>query len=115
MDGDSRIIVYVDLPESLPSDKPPAIDGYYPDLYCAAVDGQPVYVGEAKTVNDLESRHSRDQLAAYLRFLSVRGTGSLVVAVPWRAVPSARSLVRSIQRLNGTRSVPTFFLERLPG
>ncbi len=108
-------IMYSDLPENLVDDKPPSINGYFPDMYCVSRDGKPIYIGEAKTVRDLESKRSRDQLAAYLRFLALYESSSLVVAVPWHAVPTARSLVRAIQRVGGSIPVSVHFLEMLPG
>lgn len=111
----SHVVVYVDLPENPAENKPPSIEGFFPDLYCTSVGGQPLCIGEAKTLGDLESKHSRQQLTAYLRFLLNFAPGLLVVAVPWRAVPSARSLVRAIQRQSNTRAVNTHFIEKLPG
>jgi len=109
------VVVYADLPENPVDNKPPPIDGFYPDLYCTTVGGRPLCIGEAKTLGDLESKRSRDQLAAYLRYLTMFAPGLLVVAVPWHAVPTARSLVRAIQRHSNTGAVSTYFLEKLSG
>ncbi len=111
----SHVVVYTDLPENPAENKPPSIEGFYPDLYCTSVGGEPICIGEAKTLGDLESKHSRQQLTAYLRFLLTFRLGLLVVAVPWHAVPAARSLVRAIQRQSNTRAVNTHFIEKLPG
>jgi hypothetical protein len=110
-----KAAILVDLPESVGANRPPLIGGFVPDLYCEVRDDQHIYLGEAKTSRDLEASHSRAQLVAFLRFLSSRGTGVLVIAVPWRSVPAARSLVRALQRLSATTSVATYFLEQLPG
>jgi hypothetical protein len=112
---DHLSMIYADLPEALPANKPPRIAGFCPDVYGAADDGRSVYVGEAKTATDLDTRRSREQISAYLRFLAPDNAGRLVIAVPWHCVPAARSLVRSLQRIDGTASVPTYFLEQLPG
>jgi hypothetical protein len=111
----SVAIVYSDLPENSASNKPPSIGGYFPDVYCASIEGLPIYIGEAKTAGDLESKRSREQLRAYLQFLARYDASSLIVAVPWRAVPTARSLIRSIQRIENIFHVSTVFLEKLPG
>jgi hypothetical protein len=113
--GHSPVVVYSDLPENAIDNKPPSIEGFYPDLYCTSLGGQPLCIGEAKTLGDLESKHSRQQLTAYLRFLLTFAPGLLVVAVPWHAVPAARSLVRAIQRQSNTGAVMTHFIEKLPG
>ena len=113
--NDRLSIIYADLPEIIGSEKPPAIDGHCPDFYCESRERQETLLGEAKTAHDLEARHTRDQLAAYLRYLAPLGNGILIIAVPWRCVPSAKSLVRSLQRQSGCTTVATHFLEQLPG
>ena len=110
-----QLLIYLDLPELPSSERPPKIGGFYPDVYCVSDEGRPIYLGEAKTARDLESCRSRNQLTAFLRFLSGHPASALVVAVPWRVVPTARSLVRALQRLSGTTSVCTHFVEKLPG
>jgi hypothetical protein len=111
----AAVVVYTDLPENPSDHKPPSIEGFYPDLYCTSLGGRPLCIGEAKTLGDLESKRSRLQLAAYLRFLATFAPGLLVVAVPWHGVPTARSLVRAIQRQSNTGAVTTHFIEKLPG
>lgn len=107
--------IFVDLPETTPGDKPPQLLGFSPDLYCEASVQRAIFVGEAKTARDLETRHSKEQFAAYLRYLGLHERGCLIVAVPWYAVPRARSIVRSLQRLTGMSSVSTVFLDQLAG
>ena len=68
IDTGGRIAVFSDLPEIAASDKPPCIGGFYPDVYCASADGLPLFLGEAKTARDLESRRSREQIDAYSVF-----------------------------------------------
>lgn len=107
--------MYRDLPELPASERPPKINGFYPDVYCVSDTGDPLYLGEAKTARDLESSRTRNQLAAFLHFLGDHSETAFVIAVPWRMVPTARSLVRALQRLTGTAPVTTYFLEKLPG
>lgn len=108
-------IFFVDLPSIPGSDKPPVIGGYNPDLYCKQNRGEYVVIGEAKSAGDIETRHSRDQLMAYLSHLKQYSNGVLVIAVPWHAVGQARSLIRMLQRITDTRNVRTEFIEKLPG
>jgi len=110
-----RYVIYRDLPELPASERPRRIDGFCPDIFCASDIGDPLYVGEAKTARDLESAHTRNQLTAFLRFLAGHAGAALVIAVPWRMVPAARSLVRALQRITNTASVPAHFLDQLPG
>lgn len=113
--ADHRIVVFSDLPEGVPGDRPPLIGGYYPDLYCCCSDGRPLYLGEAKTAGDIESARSRAQITGFLAFLAAQQTGQLVLAVPWRVVPAARSIIRTIHRVSGIPAVSTHVLEQLPG
>jgi hypothetical protein len=108
-------IVFVDLPSMIGTDKPPTIGGYNPDLYCKQERGQYVVIGEAKSAGDIETRHSREQLKAYLTHLKQYSNGVLVIAVPWHTVGQARSLIRMLQRLTDTLHVRTEFIEKLPG
>lgn len=72
-------------------------------------------IGEAKTALDIETTHSRTQLAAYLTYLSKFETSLLILAVPWYCTNQMRSLVRVIQRKTGTERVKIHVLERLTG
>lgn len=66
---DERItsgLVETDLPEYQfrPSR---VVDGYIPDVYARTQHA--VYLGEAKTMGDVDNRHTRDQIMAYLKEL----------------------------------------------
>jgi hypothetical protein len=108
-------MIYADLPEAPAANKPPSIGGFIPDVYSTSGDGRPYFIGEAKTAKGLDTGHSRRQISAYLRFLATQNAAGLVIAVPWQCVPAARSLVRALQRVDGTASVRTYFLEQLSG
>jgi hypothetical protein len=92
------LIVLTDLPTSERADKPPRVGGYAPDVYAAEVPRTTVLIGEAKTADDLTTSHSRDQIAAFLKFLSYQQRGILVLAVPWQCVPAARIVLASARR-----------------
>ena len=111
--GDS--VLFIDEPAKAAADKPPRIDGYAPDLYWRTLAGGSALIGEAKCAYDVESRHSRQQFAAFISHLSAFAEGILLVAVPWHVVPQAKSLIRAIQRDCCNRPVRTIFIEYLPG
>lgn len=108
-------LLLVDEPARLSADKPPSISGYFPDIYWKSLASQSILIGEAKSAYDVESRHSRRQLASFLSHLSSAEDGMLLIAVPWHVVPQAKSLIRMIQRDTGSTSVRTVFLDYLPG
>lgn len=94
----SCLCVQEDLPETLRCEKPPMIEGYHPDIF--AEDTPPTFtlIGEAKTAADLETEHSKLQFRAYLGYLKLRSCPHLVVATPWYARNSARSLLAAAKR-----------------
>jgi hypothetical protein len=108
-------VVLVDSPTTTAGNKPPAIGGYNPDVFCRTIGREHVLIGEAKTAGDIENKHSRDQFRAFLVYLKQFQSGTLVVAVPWRAVGQVMSLIRFLQRETDTVVVKTVFLDKLPG
>ena len=108
-------VVLVDSPTAAAGNRPPAIAGYNPDVFCRAIGGEHILIGEAKTAGDIENKHSRDQFRAFLVYLKQCQSGTLVVAVPWHAVGQVISLIRFLQRETDTMGVKAIFLDKLPG
>ena len=71
---------------------PRRIEGFCPDIY--ATDASIVIVGEAKTSGDLESPRTEHQLRAFLKYVEAHTSRHLVLAVPWTAVATAKSVLR---------------------
>lgn len=105
----------IDDPSTCPGNFPPNIEGYVPDMFLRTSTSQQLIIGEAKSPGDLETRHSREQLAAYLRYLALHPNSVFVIAVPWFVVNQAKSLIWSIQKRNNALNVNLVFLEKLPG
>lgn len=108
------LLVFTDLPSSLGDSKPPAIEGYYPDVWAKEVRGGFVAIGEAKTARDIENRHSTEQFGAFLRYCNGLESAILVVAVPWMMVNCAKAHIRRIQKNTDTQAVNVVFLGMLP-
>lgn len=98
--GEHRKVSYLatlhDLPGAIRGEKPPRISGFAPDVYAADAPLTVTIIGEAKTVRDLETGHSRSQIRAFIEFLKHKERGVFVLAVPWQAVPRARGIVNGI-------------------
>ena len=107
--------IYADTPSTRRGEKPPAIGAYTPDVFCRTLGGSCVFIGEAKTADDIEPRHTREQLLTFLMYLRDHGSGTLVIAVPWHAVNQAKWLIRALQNATATASVQTVYLQKLPG
>lgn len=96
--GTAGLVVLADLPRSSIQEKPPRVGGYAPDVYAIDVPCTLAIIGEAKTSDDLDCLHSRNQIRAFLEFLRFKKQGILILAVPWQCVASARSMVKDIKR-----------------
>lgn len=105
-------VMLLDLPEAASGDHPPRIGGYIPDLY---IKSGRVILGEAKTPQDVETKHSREQYANYFKHLSQYPNSLFIIAVPWHCVPLAKSLIRRVQKDIDAVHVHTMFLEKLSG
>ena len=110
---ENNLCIYSDLPTSHYGGKPPSINGYYPDIYATVRGNKKIFIGEAKTANDIESRHSRQQFQAFLQYCIPHSNSELIIAVPWDFVNCARGLIQSLIRRNETKTVSVRILERL--
>lgn len=80
--------------DSADSNRPTIVTGrFIPDVQFWNND---VYIiGEAKTINDFEREHSRNQYEAYISECGqFHGQATLVVAVPWQLVMTAKNYFR---------------------
>jgi hypothetical protein len=110
-----QLAVFHDLPNLIGAEKPPRIGGFVPDVF--AIDAPPsiTILGEAKTVEDLETEHSLKQLTAFLAFLRLQPSGILVVAVPWQAQARAKNLVARLQQELQCKDVRAIVITELTG
>jgi len=105
-------VMLLDLPDTPKENHPPNIGGFIPDLYISSTR---LILGEAKTARDLETKHSREQYAAYLIKLSQFQNSMFILAVPWYCVPQAKSLIARIKKIVNASHVQSVFIEGLPG
>lgn len=76
------------------------IGNYIPDVYYNH--GGKLVIGEAKTINDFERQHSKEQFEAYMNeFLLFQGECTLVVGVPWQLVITAKNYFMRLRRQMG--------------
>lgn len=73
------------------------IGNYIPDVYYSG--GGKLVIGEAKTLNDFERKHSKEQFKAYMKeFLLFQGECTLVIGVPWQLVITAKNYFARLRR-----------------
>jgi hypothetical protein len=100
-----------DLSSPLHAEKPSRIYGFVPDVYAFDAPITIVIIGEAKTQDDLETEHSRKQIAAFLSFLCQQSAGMLILAVPWQAKRRAHALAETLRLETGAVSVRIVILD----
>ena len=72
------------------------VEGYRPDVFYQYKNT--MIIGEAKTSNDVERRHSREQYKAYVRKCSLfQGKAHLLIAVPWTEYATACNIVHRVK------------------
>lgn len=100
--GDSeQYLVMMDSYSDGYSQLPPIINGHRSDLVWMKSNGDFLFIGEAKTRNDLNNNHTRKQITSFIDALEEQGDGLLIVAVPWGLEGVAGSLIASLQRKQG--------------
>lgn len=91
----SNSLIQIDKPDSF--DKPAkTIEGFIPDLRYS-FKGLKI-IGEAKTVNDFDRKHSKSQYISYLKECSnFNGESILVVFVSFKIFRSAKKLLKKLK------------------
>ena len=78
---------------------PPLIGGHRPDIIArCTVDRRQLVITEAKTDGDIDNRHTRSQIDAFVDHLDAMttntGIGTFILAVNGNAAATARTLLR---------------------
>jgi hypothetical protein len=111
MDAEKHFLILHDLPSLIGCEKPPMIEGFRPDLYATAGSLEAVIIGEAKTANDLETSHSREQYRAYARHLAESVRPTFILAVPWQFRVRAKTLMRLAVEEAGALATVTIVID----
>jgi len=102
-----------DRSSAIGAEKPNRIEGFVPDVYAFDAPRTTTIIGEAKTKEDLETEHSKKQIAAFLSHLRYQNAGILIMAVPWQLKRRAQAIVTTLQQAVGAGSVKTVTLDDL--
>ena len=97
-DGLGNIAVLEDAVRPVRGERPPKIEGYVPDVFVTDVPTTITLIGEAKPQRDVETEHSRRQIAAFMNYLSKTPNGIFVLSVPLAAGPTARRVLSQVSR-----------------
>ncbi len=103
----NEMMILHDSIDPVRGERPTKINGFIPDIFASDVPTTWSMTGEAKTEGDIETKHSRQQIAAFLDYLAYTQNGLLVLAVPISLKPRAKSLVQELGFPLGTK-MPKF-------
>ena len=107
------LCIYADHIDWPSNAKPIQLGGFIPDVYAVGISIPLTVIGEAETVRSIDGPHAAKQIGAFIDFLIYQKNPILIIAVPWTAVPRARSLIRNTLRRMGNPLIETVCLERL--
>ena len=104
------LCLFCDCPTILETEKPSPIEGFFPDVCALTTPPALTILGEAKTLPDLESSRSFQQVVAFLRFLAARPQPGLVIATPWQGIATARNIIALAKRESRAKDIQVHFL-----
>ncbi|MBK8401303.1 MAG: hypothetical protein IPL29_09700 [Propionivibrio sp.] len=99
-------IVYLDLQDGISGKLPPAIGANRPDTFARDISTGRTIIGEAKTSEDIDNQHTRDQLASYFEYLSMQPVGELWMGVPWMSAGTAIRVSTLVRRQTQSEGIP---------
>ncbi len=103
----------VDNIDMLGASKPFAIRGYIPDIYCRFSSSQYLIVGDAKTPRDLDTKHSKLQMEAFISHISTQGNGLFLIATTWATTNRAKSILKRIKQSLTANSVEVLVINEV--
>ena len=90
------IAVREDAVRPVRGERPPRIESYVPDVFVTDVPTTTTLIGEAKTLQDIETDHSRRQDFRLSELFVEDAAGIFVLSVPIAASATARRLLAEI-------------------
>lgn len=102
-----------DLPDRTAKSKPPNINNFVPDVYVSLTSNHQLIIGEAKTSRDVDSKHTKKQVKAFLQKCAEYESSLFVLAVPWDMVRLTKAIVKNLQNEVGAQNVEVIVLEKL--
>jgi len=108
------LVIYTDSSDSYLGESIPKIGNSLPDLYAHCNKEDLIIIGEAKTVNDVENRHSLEQYINYLEFCTKQNNAILIFAVPWTRVACLKNRINNLKKRFCISNIDPIYLEPLP-
>lgn len=99
-------IVYCDIQVGMCQDLPPIIGGNRPDVYARDLATSLSIIGEAKTPDDIDNRHTFAQLASFFHHLRHQPAGELWMGVPWMSAGTAFRVCKHVRTISNAQHIP---------
>lgn len=99
-------IVYVDVQAGFSGELPRNIGANRPDIYARDILTGRTVIGEAKTTNDIDNKHTCVQLASYFEYLSLQSEAELWIGVPWMSAGTAIRISKLVRRQTQSYNIP---------
>lgn len=105
------LVSFISDVQQKPGDEvPPIINGFRPDVYARKESDNSVVIAEAKTDNDLENKHTDNQIESFVSYLERRGNGFFILSVTGYRANRAKTLLRFLrQKTHITRTALAVF------
>lgn len=100
-----NVSITADLQQEPGDEIPPVIDGFRPDVYAGKLEEVFIVIAEAKTDNDIDNRHTRDQVTSFINHLDRKKKGLFVLAVNGHKSDLAKTVLRFVRmEIGGVRT-----------
>lgn len=99
-------IIYCDVWDGMGADLPPIIGSNRPDVFARDLTTSLSIIGEAKTANDIDNRHTYEQLASYFDHLCHQPHGELWMGVPWLSAGTATRVCTRMRKMTNAQHIP---------
>lgn len=102
-----QIQIVADIQQKPGDPVPQLIDNFRPDVYAVLPRGKSAtIIAEAKTDEDIDNRHTRSQLTAFINYIGRHGSGSFILSVTGFGADRAKTLLRFLyQEICSTSTV----------
>lgn len=107
--------LFIDSPFCDRHTRPPIIGEFVPDVFAETNLPRHILIGEAKTKNDIENLHTKQQLESFLKYCSTVNGSQLIMAVPWHMTRCVRSMINIIITKNNLKNINYIVLDALKG
>jgi hypothetical protein len=108
-------ILYCDIQNGITFDVPPIIGSNRPDVFARDLATAVLIIGEAKTSNDIDNRHTFDQLASFFDYLRSQPQGELWMGVPWLNAGTAMRVCTHMRKKTAAQDIPIRVLSFMIG